>query len=320
MKKRKYVFYVVCLYIEGSFIFLEGGYSLKNKLNKDFFVWLDQFYNVFPMTYDYTFKDIFKNHPWLLREFVGDILDLRFINECDIYFEDDYLKEKADEYGKFVRIYIVIDDHIDLVVRVNRELFEKDYFQNNLHENDWFNNLKRKGEKLNNDKKEKLRKTVEEDDFDNDYIRVMYEMEDVGSDIIRGVHQISIFVYTSHYRKLYFEDGYRNKKTIWLAALDPKSYTELYELMNQILDSRLLYMFMSYVIEMSSNNDIEYMLQKESYRKMRIREKYEIKKNNAIKEKQLEIADKMLEENIDLNTISKIASLTIDEIKKRTEE
>ena len=43
--------------------------------------------------------------------------------------------------------------------------------------------MKRKGEKLNNDKKEKIRKTVEEDDFDNDYIRVMYEMEDVGSDM-----------------------------------------------------------------------------------------------------------------------------------------
>lgn len=295
-------------------IFLEGGNVLTNKLSKDFFIWLDTFYNVFPMTYDYTFRAVFQKHPLILKKFVGDILNLDFINRCNIYFEDDYLKKDDKEDGDFVFIYIVIDDQINLVIKVEREVFESDYFQNNLHESDWFSDLKRKGDKLDDENSSKIDKPLEKSDLDDDSISVMY-MIDSKRNIVVGVYQISIFVYTSYYRKLYYEKGYRNIKTVWLTSLSPKSYTELYELMNQVLDSRLLYMFMSYVMEMSDDDYIEYMLQKESYRENRLNKKYETLKSDAIKKMQLEIAKKLQTEGMNLETISKIVGLTIEEIK-----
>lgn len=104
-------------------------------MNKNFFQWYDENYEFFPLTYDYTFREVFKRNNIFLEKFVSDFLGVEFFGNAKVYFEDDYLKTyeyDVNNYDTF--IYITINDCIELVAAVEREFFDGEYFQKKLKE------------------------------------------------------------------------------------------------------------------------------------------------------------------------------------------
>lgn len=104
-------------------------------MNKDFFQWYDENYEFFPLTYDYTFREVFKRNNIFLEKFVSDFLGVEFFGNAKVYFEDDYLKTyEYDVNNNDTFIYITINDCIELVAAVEREFFDGEYFQKKLKE------------------------------------------------------------------------------------------------------------------------------------------------------------------------------------------
>ena len=273
---------------------------MRRAMNKDFFQWYDENYEFFPLTYDYTFREVFKRNNIFLEKFVSDFLGVEFFGNAKVYFEDDYLKTyeyDVNNYDTF--IYITINDCIELVAAVEREFFEEDYFQRKLKE--FFAYTSKKECNLDEFTKKIFSKTIVE-------ASTITCGEDYGEPY---VYEKTIFLDTTFLSSLDFKDKIRDKRLIWLSALTATSYTELYELLWYVLYEDDLYMFMSYVMDMCNNGFIKYQFEKDTVREMkRLR-----KKEAEIKQIKLEIAEKMIQENINEDVIKKVLDLTTEDVK-----
>lgn len=273
---------------------------MKQAMNRDFFQWYGENYEFFPLTYDYTFRNVFSRKYKFLEKIVSDFLDIKFFGHAKVYFEDDYLKRYQDyEDNDYVPIYITINDCIELVVAVEREFFEEDYFQRKLKE--FFAYTSKKECNLDEFTKKIFSKTIVE-------ASTITCGEDYGEPY---VYEKTIFLDTTFLSSLDFKDKIRDKRLIWLSALTATSYTELYELLWYVLYEDDLYMFMSYVMDMCNNGFIKYQFEKDTVREMkRLR-----KKEAEIKQIKLEIAEKMIQENINEDVIKKVLDLTTEDVK-----
>ena len=273
---------------------------MKQAMNRDFFQWYGENYEFFPLTYDYTFRNVFSRKYKFLEKIVSDFLDIKFFGHAKVYFEDDYLKRYQDyEDNDYVPIYITINDCIELVVAIERNFFEEDYFQRKLKE--LFAYTSKKECNLDEFTKKIFSKTIVE-------ASTITCGEDYGEPY---VYEKTIFLDTTFLFSLDFEEKIMNERFIWLSALTATSYTELYELLRYVLYEDDLYMFMSYVMDMCQNGLIEYQLEKDTVREMkRLR-----KKEEEIKKIKLESAKKMTRENINEEVIKKVLDLTTEDVK-----
>lgn len=273
---------------------------MRKAMNKDFFQWYDENYEFFPLTYDYTFREVFKRKEIFLEKFVSDFLGVEFFGQAKVYFEDDYLKKYQDyEDNDYVPIYITINDCIELVVVVERKFFEEDYFQRKLKE--LFAYTSKKECNLDKFTKKIFSKTIVE-------ASTITCGEDYGEPY---VYEKIIFLDTSFLSSLDFRDKIKDKRLTWISALTATSYTELYELLGYVLYEDDLYMFMSYVMDMCQNGLIKYQLEKDTVREMKRLDK----KEEEIKKMKLEIAEDLASENINEDVIKKVLDLTTEDVK-----
>ena len=272
---------------------------MRRAMNKDFFQWYDENYEFFPLTYDYTFREVFKREEIFLEKFVSDFLDIKFFGHAKVYFEDEYLKiHEYDVNNDDTIIYITINDCIELVAAVEREFFDGEYFQKKLKE---FYSCISKNDSDLEVSEFVLKKIIEDATL---CTRKKNKKEPY-------VCQISIFINTSFLSSLDFKDKIKDKRLTWISALTAASYTELYEILGYELDEDDLYMVMRYVMDMGQNGLIKYQLEKDTVREMkRLR-----KKEAEIKQIKLEIAEDLIKESINEEVIKKVFDLATEEVK-----
>jgi len=131
---------------------------------------------------------------------------------------------------------------------------------------------------------------------------------------------VIVLKYLEVYRKLYYNKNIRDEETAWLTALTAKSFTEVYDILKNILEENELDKFIRDVIRMSKDEFVLHEWEKEKLDALveyeKISNAQEEGKIEGKQESLLEVAKKMLQEKIDILTILKCTGLSEIEIEK----
>lgn len=297
----------------------------------EYFQELDQELKLVPLTYDFTFKKVFKNNPTYMKEFIYTMLPFLNLENYKVRFLDSELTKEKKERKKTVDILISLDDKIYIDIEMNRSKFQNIYLRNLEYLKKLSTMLWKQGEDIQNLKEKKV-------------IQINLnanEKEKAPDDIIASCGLLTGYIYDvnglvfsknleeNHY--LYYNEGVRRKDVIWLTALTSKTFTELYKLISQVLEKSVALKFMEDVVDMSKDEFILHEWEKDKFDELvkinelesAINEGKAIgfedgEKSGIIKgtnKRNIEIAKNMLKENIDIKTISKVTGLRIEDIQ-----
>ena len=297
----------------------------------EYFQELDQELKLVPLTYDFTFKKVFKNNPTYMKEFIYTMLPFLNLENYKVRFLDSELTKEKKERKKTVDILISLDDKIYIDIEMNRSKFQNIYLRNLEYLKKLSTMLWKEGEDIQNLKEKKV-------------IQINLnanEKENAPDDIIASCGLLTGYIYDvnglvfsknleeNHY--LYYNEGVRRKDVIWLTALTSKTFTELYKLISQVLEKSVALKFMEDVVDMSKDEFILHEWEKDKFDELvkinelesAINEGKAIgfedgEKSGIIKgtnNAKNEIAKNMLKENIDIKTISKVTGLRIEDIQ-----
>ena len=317
----------------------------------EYFQELDQELKLVPLTYDFTFKKVFKNNPTYMKEFIYTMLPFLNLENYKVRFLDSELTKEKKERKKTVDILISLDDKIYIDIEMNRSKFQNIYLRNLEYLKKLSTMLWQQGEDIQNLKEKKV-------------IQINLnanEKENAPDDIIASCGLLTGYIYDvnglvfsknleeNHY--LYYNEGVRRKDVIWLTALTSKTFTELYKLISQVLEKSVALKFMEDVVDMSKDEFILHEWEKDKldvvdmskdefilheWEKDKFDELVKINElESAINEGKAigfedgeksgiikgtnnaknEIAKNMLKENIDIKTISKVTGLRVEDIQ-----
>ena len=305
----------------------------------EYFQELDQKLKLVPLTYDFTFKKVFKNNPTYMKEFIYTMLPFLNLENYKVRFLDSELTKEKKERKKTVDILISLDDKIYIDIEMNRSKFQNIYLRNLEYLKKLSTMLWKEGEDIQNLKEKKV-------------IQINLnanEKEKAPDDIIASCGLLTGYIYDvnglvfsknleeNHY--LYYNEGVRRKDVIWLTALTSKTFTELYKLISQVLEKSVALKFMEDVVDMSKDEFILHEWEKDKFDELvkinelesAINEGKAIgfedgkaagfedgEKSGIIKgtnKRNIEIAKNMLKENIDIKTISKVTGLRVEDIQ-----
>ena len=192
----------------------------------EYFQELDQELKLAPLTYDFTFKKVFKNNPTYMKEFIYTMLPFLNLENYKVRFLDSELTKEKKERKKTVDILISLDDKIYIDI----EMYLKKLSTMLWKEGEDIQNLKEK-------------KVIQINLNAN-------EKEKAPDDIIASCGLLTGYIYDvnglvfsknleeNHY--LYYNEGVRRKDVIWLTALTSKTFTELYKLISQVLEKSVV--------------------------------------------------------------------------------
>ena len=297
----------------------------------EYFQELDQELKLVPLTYDFTFKKVFKNNPTYMKEFIYTMLPFLNLENYKVRFLDSELTKEKKERKKTVDILISLDDKIYIDIEMNRSKFQNIYLRNLEYLKKLSTMIWQQGEDIQNLKEKKV-------------IQINLnanEKEKAPDDIIASCGLLTGYIYDvnglvfsknleeNHY--LYYNEGVRRKDVIWLTALTSKTFTELYKLISQVLEKSVALKFMEDVVDMSKDEFILHEWEKDKFDELvkinelesAINEGKAIgfedgEKSGIIKgtnKRNIEIAKNMLKENIDIKTISKVTGLRVEDIQ-----
>ena len=276
------------------------------------------------LTFDTAFKSFFSRNPDFLKDFLIEELSLDMDkNETKITVSNVELpKDIQKEYQKKVDIIIYLDESIIVNVEANTNKFKNIKRRNFIYMAKLYGLTLKKGEDV---------KKLEEADLYQLNINASKDDKNIGENIYelrsRFTGETLIDNFTLHlknieyYHNLYYNKGEKlSRADMWLVVLSSENYEELYRTVSQILDEKDTDIFMDEVIRMNLEEPI---LTEWEAKMLDEIEKYDTIKNSKEEgfeegetKKQIEIAKKMLEDNLDVNTISKYTGLSIDEIEK----
>lgn len=249
--------------------------------NREYCKLLDKNYGVVPMTDEYSFEEVFMLVPDILNKFLSDVIGVKLPKNHDIKIAtDEVLKDYWYKNYDF-NMHLVLDYNVFIDTKLDENILnEKDFI-------DKLNKFKIYGEPVGKD-------FIYNDDYTD---RILYwTTMKAKPDTVVDVTSIK---YTKYYRYLYYEKGVRDKDVIWLTALTAESYSELYELLRQVLSEKEIDKMISCVKFMSLDEYTECM-----------ENKSQVKKFRTERNVKTEIVRNMLKENIDIDTIVKITGLT----------
>ena len=126
---------------------------------------------------------------------------------------------------------------------------------------------------------------------------------------------VIVLKYLEVYRKLYY-NGNRDEEVVWLAALTAETFTELYDILDGILEENELDKFIGDVIRMSKDEFVLHEWEKEKLDALVEYEKISNAQEEGKIEEKIEIAKNMLADNIPVDTIIKYTGLTKKEIEE----
>ena len=129
----------------------------------------------------------------------------------------------------------------------------------------------------------------------------------------------TILKYLEFYYRLYYnEPNKRTKDVIWLAALSSKTFSELYEILSDVLDDEVIKKFMKDVINMSWDGFNLHEWEKDKLDEMVVYNREQKALKDGIKQGIEQTIKEMLKNNLDLELISKITNKSIEEIREFT--
>ena len=296
-----------------------------------------------PLTRDFMFKHIFTNNPNILKKFLISVLKLNINPElASIVVESNELvKSRNKEYHKTVDIYACINNNLRIDIEVNTEKFSAIKARNALYLNKIAIDTTNSGFTYQDISKiylYQLNLNVHKLDknLDEEYLLMSSENHQLLLDNYKIVCKS-----LDYYKELYYNQGKKaNKDVIWLSILKARDLSELEEMAGLVMDKDEKEKFVSDCNNASKdtkwlsewNSDLFAEMVKhnvlEDAKNEGIEEGFEqgiekgikqgVKKGieEGIEQNKITMIKGMLKENIDIKTISKVASIPINEIKK----
>ena len=125
------------------------------------------------------------------------------------------------------------------------------------------------------------------------------------------------FTYLEFYRYLYYTNSESLKENeIWLAALTARSFVELNEMLSHILSDKDKKKIIGEAIRMSKDLINIHEWEKEKCDELVRLESKRVDREEGIEQANVNMILSMLENNFDLETISKITKKSVSEIEK----
>ena len=296
-----------------------------------------------PLTRDFMFKHIFTNNPNILKKFLISVLKLNINPElASIVVESNELVKSRDkEYHKTVDIYACINNNLRIDIEVNTEKFSAIKARNALYLNKIAIDTTNSGFTYQDISKVyfyQLNLNVHKLDknLDEEYLLMSSENHQLLLDNYKIVCKS-----LDYYKELYYNQGKKaNKDVIWLSILKARDLSELEEMASLVMDKDEKEKFVSDCNSASKdtkwlsewNSDLFAEMVKhnvlEDAKNEGIEEGFEqgiekgikqgVKKGieEGIEQNKITMIKGMLKENIDIKTISRVASIPINEIKK----
>ena len=300
------------------------------KINEENLRKLDNVREMIPLTFDPVFKGVFSRNLEILKEFLRDVLHLEYeLEELDIrILNNELIKESIREYQKRIDVNIVLNDNIYVEIEINREDFNRVKYRNKMYADKVSSLILESGENI---------KKLEEFYFYQLNLNTENKNENIGEHIIVpydiSINEIyidnnkTILKYLEFYYRLYYnEPNKRTRDVIWLAALSSKTFTELYTILKDVLDDKLLKIFIKDVIKMNWDKLENFSIHEWEKEKW---DKYLEEKRKEEEEKRLEEAlekghveaieftiKEMIKNGASIEFISKVTKLSNEEIKK----
>ena len=276
------------------------------------------------MSYDRAFKSTFKSNLNILKNILNASLLITISKEDKISLLDSEMPIiNKKEHEQIVDIFVVINNTIYVDIEMNRSKFENVFERNTKYKNRMSNVIFEKGENLKELKTKYLYQLNLNASPNEEILEDTIVMYGLNTNKIYSSKESVIIKSLERYRDLYY-NGVRDKKVIWLTILTARNFSELYELASQILDEEELKKLMEASINMSKDGFVLHAWQKEKMDALvkynEIEEATNKGKAEGIKENTIEIAKKLLKENIDVETISKTTGLTKEDIQKLIEK
>lgn len=276
------------------------------------------------MSYDRAFKSTFKTNQNILKHILNASLLITISKEDKISLLDSEMPIiNKKEHEQIVDIFVVINNTIYVDIEMNRSKFENVFERNTKYKNRMSNVIFEKGENLKELKTKYLYQLNLNASPNEEILEDTIVMYGLNTNKIYSSKESVIIKSLERYRDLYY-NGVRDKKVIWLTILTARNFSELYELASQILDEEELKKLMEASINMSKDGFVLHAWQKEKMDALvkynEIEEATNKGKAEGIKENTIEIAKKLLKENIDVETISKTTGLTKEDIQKLIEK
>ena len=131
---------------------------------------------------------------------------------------------------------------------------------------------------------------------------------------------IGVLKYLEYYKSLYYNKHDRSEEVVWLTSLLSKSFSELYEVLSHILDSKELIEFMNEVERFSMDEFNLHEWEKEKLDAIVEQTKMENAKAEGISQSKIEIAKNLLNMNMSISDVAKATDLSKEEIQKLQEK
>ena len=273
------------------------------------------------LTYDKNFKVFLKCNDLMLKRFLNTVLHLdEDINKMKVIFLDkEVLETKVNTHINTFDYFININGNTFIDIEMYYSPSELTKQKSYKYKNREISTSLESGEKYTNFKSKK-------------YIQLNLNANNnpIGEDIIYEYSVItkSIYInnvvtylrYLEYYKNIYYNKFIdKEESDYWLALLTSKTFKEFYEILNTFLEKDFSNKIMKDVIRISMKSlfteEEKINLQKQLEMD---REEYYTKKglSQGEKNKSIEIAKKMLVDNMPIDQICKFTELSKNEIEK----
>ena len=288
------------------------------KITKEYLNQLDEKMDMIPLSYDLVFKSIFKLNLNLLVDFLNASLKIEIAKDEKIRILDSELPvTNKNERKKMIDIIVSINDKIFIDIEMNRSKFEYVMERNFNYLDKIATIIFEKGKSIKDINNIQLNLNISPFEEDLEDIIVPYGLL---TQKIYPSNKRLIIKSLALYSKLYYNEGVKTKEIIWYMMLIARTFSELYELSKQILDEKEVNKLMEAMIEMSNDEFILHEWQKDKMDALVKQNEMEGAKQEGIEqgimENKIEIAKNMLKENMDIQTISRLTTLTETDIQK----
>ena len=297
----------------------------KSFLTRDDLVKLDKELKLIPLTFDKMFKSVFTYDLEIFKEFLilETNLDLDIESTSISLLNSELPKGIIKEYQKTIDIYVSLNDNTRIDVELNNASYNDLLsIRNSLYESKLFSMSLESGESI----KELANKKIIQLNLNTKDLNITY-----GEDILMtyGIKTGNFYLknrqiilkYLAYYKKMYYNfDIKLSKSELWLVVILSETFTELYDLLGELLSDLKREKFIRKVIEMSKDTFILHEWEKEkmdeltklAYKEDGLEEGFA----DGLQKRSQEIAKNMLKENITLDVISKCTGLSFEEIEK----
>ena len=257
-------------------------------------------------------------------------LDTNYLYEVDkkelfISLTIDWCFKKVfDKYPVLLNILLNSTLGINIDIELNSTSFESCKDRNIAYVDKLYGTIFEKGSK-NLDKYKVIQlnlNTIELDINKNKYDEIYETGKKTGK--IYTKNKKIVLKYLAYYRYLYYTRNIRTKEVVILTALTSKSFTELYQILSNVIPEYELEKIMKGMIEMFSEEFHLHDWEKEKWDKIIRDKEIEISKQEGIdigmqegkQEGIMAIIKNMLNNSFTLNQISEATGKSINEIKK----